>query len=318
MFDAFAAYGNTPTGKGQWGDLVAKTNKASMTVAQAVQPAYSGSLANDDLVRQLTLTARLINLNLGTRVFHTHLGSFDTHGDQESMHTRLLASLDAGIEALFANLSATQRPRVTLLTFSEFGRRPDVASNGTDHGAAGLDIVVGDKVKGGLYGEQPSLTDLDTHGNLKASTDFRAVYAEMLDSWFGADPVPILGKDYPRLGLFTGAPVSPTTTVPPVVTTTTTQARATTTTTKPPVTTTTTQAPATTTTTKPPATTTTTKPPAPTTTTKPPATTTTTKPPAITTTTRPPATTTTTQPTTTPGTLPRRRRPRRWRGRRFS
>lgn len=307
MFDAFAAYGNTPTGKGQWADLVANTNKSSMTVAQAVQPAYAGALGGDDLVRQLTLTARLINLNLGTRVFHTHLSNFDTHGDQESMHSRLLASLDAGIEALFANLSAAQRPRVTLLTFSEFGRRPDEASNGTDHGAAGLDILVGDKVKGGLYGEQPSLTDLDSHGNLKASTDFRAVYAEMLDSWLGADPVPILGKDYPRLGLFTGAPVSPTTstTLPPVVTTTTT--------TQPPATTTTTRPPATTTTTT---TTTTTQPPA---TTRPPGTTTTTtQPPAPTTTTRPPGTTTTTQPTTTTGTQPRRRRPRRWRARDFS
>jgi uncharacterized protein (DUF1501 family) len=312
MFDAFAAYGNTATGKGTWADMVAKTNKASMTVAQAVQPAYAGSLGDDDLVQQLTLTARLINLNLGTRVFHTHLSSFDTHGDQESMHTRLLASLDAGIEALFENLSTTQRPRVTLLTFSEFGRRPDEANNGTDHGAAGLDIVVGDKVKGGLYGTQPSLTDLDSSGNLKASTDFRAVYAEMLASWLGADPVPILGKDYPRLGLFTGAPVTPTTstTLPPVVTTTTTQPPATTTTTQPPATTTTTRPPATTTTTQPPATTTTTRPPATTTTTRPAApTTTTTQPPA-------PTTTTTTQPTTTPGTLPRHRRPRRSRNRR--
>ncbi len=283
--------------------MIGKTAKSSMSVAQTVQPAYAGALGDDDLVQQLTLTARLINLNLGTRVFHTKLGSFDTHGDQESMHTRLLTSLDAGIEAFFANLSAAQKPRVTLLTFSEFGRRPDEANNGTDHGAAGLDIVVGDKVKGGLYGEQPSLTDLDANGNLKASTDFRAVYAEMLGSWLGADPVPILGKDYPRLGLFTGAPVSAstTTTLPPVVTTTTTKPAATTTTTKPA------------------ATTTTTKPAATTTTTKPAATTTTTKPAATTTTTKPAATTTTiAQPTTTPGTLPRVRRPRRWRGRRPS
>jgi hypothetical protein len=224
-------------------------------------------------------------------VFHTELGSFDTHGNQEGLHNRLLSSLDAGIEALFATLSSTQRPRVTLLTFSEFGRRAEENGDGTDHGAAGLDIVVGDKVMGGLYGEQPSLTDLDTNGNLKASTDFRAVYAEMLDSWLGADPVPILGKDYPRLGLFSGTPPPTATTLPPVVTTTTT---------KP-----------TTTTTNPPATTTTTKPPATTTTTKPPATTTTTKPPATTTTTKPPATTTTTDPATTPGTIGRTRRTRR-------
>jgi uncharacterized protein (DUF1501 family) len=229
MFDAFSSYANTPNGKGQWADLVAKTGQSSMTVANTVQPAYVGSLGDDDLVQQLTLTARLINLNLGTRVFHTHLESFDTHGDQEDLHGRLLTSLDAGIEALFTNLSAAQQSRVTLLTFSEFGRRPQENSGGTDHGAAGLDIVVGAKVKGGLYGGQPSLTDLDANGNMKAGTDFRAVYAEMLSSWLGADPVPILGQDYPRLGLFTGAPAATTTststtatTLPPVSTTTST------------------------------------------------------------------------------------------------
>jgi uncharacterized protein (DUF1501 family) len=280
MFDAFSSYANTSSGKGQWGDLVAKTGQSSMTVANTVQPAYVGSLGDDDLVQQLTLTARLINLNLGTRVFHTHLGSFDTHGDQEDLHGRLLTSLDAGIEALFTNLSAAQRSRVTLLTFSEFGRRVQENSGGTDHGAAGLDIVVGDNVKGGLYGNQPSLTDLDTNGNLKASTDFRAVYAEMLSSWLGADPVPILGQDYPRLGLFTGTPTATTST-------------STTATTLPPGATTTLGSTTTTTTT------TLGNQPAPPDSVPDPSTTT---------------TTTTLDPTTTPETVPRRHRTRRWRG----
>jgi uncharacterized protein (DUF1501 family) len=231
MFDAFAAFGNQSTGKGQWADLYGETARNTINVASRVQPAYASALPSGNLVQQLALTARLINLNLGTRVFHTQLGTFDTHGDQKSMHNGLLTELDNAIETFFTTLSPTQRPRVTLLTFSEFGRRPFENANGTDHGAAGLDIVIGEKVKGGLYGAQPSLTDLDQDDNLKANVDFRAVYAEVLASWLGADPVPVLGKDWPRLGLFSGAPASTPTTASTASSTTTTSTTSTTSTT---------------------------------------------------------------------------------------
>jgi uncharacterized protein (DUF1501 family) len=227
MFDTFSGYASTSSGKGQWADLYTATGKATMALAQTVQPAYATALPNDnedDIVTQLTLTARLINLNLGTRVFQTHIGSFDTHADQDAVHDELLTELDNGIESLFANLSPAMRSRVTLLTFSEFGRRPQENNGGTDHGTAGVNFVVGDKVKGGLYGAQPSLTDLDANGNLKYNVDFRAVYAELLASWLGADPTDVLGQDYPRLGLFTGAPTSSSTPSPTASSTTATTA----------------------------------------------------------------------------------------------
>lgn len=256
MFDAVSAFGASPTNKGQWADLYAETAKSTMSLAQTVQPAYAPEIDAGDGVTQLTLVARLINLDLGTRVFHAGFGSYDTHGGQKTDHALKLADLDEALEALFTNLNASQRSRVTVLCYSEFGRRPHQNDNGTDHGTAGLSIVIGDNVKGGLYGEQPSMTDLDQNENLKYHVDFRAVYAEMLGSWMGADPVPILGKDYPRLGLFTGTPTSsssstsattatsttpqPTTstTSPSTSTTASTTTQPTTSTTKPPTSTT--------------------------------------------------------------------------------
>ena len=92
--------------------------------------------------------------------------------------------------------------RVAVMCFSEFGRRvAQNASGGTDHGAAGPMFVVGDKVRGGLYGSYPSLADLDD-GDLKHTTDFRAVYATLLDKWLAADADKVLNGHYDRLALF--------------------------------------------------------------------------------------------------------------------
>ncbi|HZX67441.1 MAG TPA: DUF1501 domain-containing protein [Candidatus Elarobacter sp.] len=89
--------------------------------------------------------------------------------------------------------------KVLTLTFSEFGRRvAQNASNGTDHGTAMPLFVVGGGVKGGIYGEHPSLTDLD-HGDLKFATDFRAVYATVIEKWLGRDPRDVIGGAFPSL-----------------------------------------------------------------------------------------------------------------------
>jgi len=89
---------------------------------------------------------------------------------------------------------------VLVATWSEFGRRPkENASGGTDHGAAAPLILIGDPVKGGMYGQLPSLGNLDA-GNLRFTTDFRAVYATLLDRWLMADANRLLGAGYDRLG----------------------------------------------------------------------------------------------------------------------
>jgi uncharacterized protein (DUF1501 family) len=87
------------------------------------------------------------------------------------------------------------------MEWSEFGRRPqENASFGTDHGTSSQMFIIGDPVHGGLYGEQPSLTDLDQAGNLKFKLDFREVYATILDRWLGVDSRTVLGAQYQNVG----------------------------------------------------------------------------------------------------------------------
>jgi uncharacterized protein (DUF1501 family) len=89
-----------------------------------------------------------------------------------------------------------------IATWSEFGRRPrENASGGTDHGAAAPLLLMGDPVKGGMYGQPASLTDLDASGNLKYNVDFRSVYQEILGGHLGADPKEVLGASFEKLGL---------------------------------------------------------------------------------------------------------------------
>lgn len=207
MFDAIAAFSSSGTGLGTLGDLAAKVEHDTLELSQRVQPAYQGSFPSSNLGRQLTLVARLINANLGVRVFNTSIGGFDTHSDQLGGHTQLLGTIDNAIDSFFANLDPSWRNRVTLMTFSEFGRRPERNDTmGTDHGTAAPMILVGPRVKGGLYGSPPLTTDLDRYGNLKYHIDYRQVYASVLETWLRADANQVLGYTFPNLGLFDGGP----------------------------------------------------------------------------------------------------------------
>lgn len=207
---AFAAQ---PVGRGPWADRFAAAGAAAVDTARRVSPVFSPALPDGDLVRQLTLAARLVNADLGIRVLNTSLGSFDTHDNQAYEHAQLLTELDDAIEAFYATLSPTFARRVTILTFSEFGRRAERnGSAGTDHGTASSWFVVGDQVSGGLHGDQPSLAAnrLDARGNLLRTVDFRSVYATVLERWLGADADAVLGGRFDRLGLFAAGPAQPT------------------------------------------------------------------------------------------------------------
>lgn len=208
MFDAISAFGAGPTRLGQWGDLVGKTERNTLDLSQRIQPAYAGTFPDSDLGHRLVLCARLINANLGIRVLSTATGGFDTHSDQPGQQAALLGDIDASIDAFFAALSPTVRSRVTLMTFSEFGRRPeDNDTSGTDHGTASVHFLVGDRVAGGMHGAHPSLTALDQYGNLVPTVDFRQVYATVLDQWLKADSREVLGYNFTGLPLFaTGGP----------------------------------------------------------------------------------------------------------------
>ncbi|HEY3722659.1 MAG TPA: DUF1501 domain-containing protein [Acidimicrobiia bacterium] len=203
MFDTISAFGGGPSQLGQWGDLIAKTERNTLDLSQRIQPAYQGALPASDLGQKLVLCARLVNANLGIRVLSTNLGGFDTHSDQPTTQADLMTDLNASVGAFYDTLSPTFRSRVTLVTFSEFGRRPeDNDTSGTDHGTAAPHFVIGDQVNGGLYGAQPSLTNLDPNGNLVNAVDFRQLYATILDQWLKADSREVLGYNFGNLGLF--------------------------------------------------------------------------------------------------------------------
>jgi uncharacterized protein (DUF1501 family) len=136
-------------------------------------------------------------------VIHLQLGSFDTHINQLPAQANLLKQLAEGVAALKAALQELGRWDDTLvMTYSEFGRRPrENQSAGTDHGTVAPHFAMGGAVKGGIYGAQPSLTDLDSAGNMKFSVDFRQLYATVIERWWG------VGSEQVLAGKFSAVPL---------------------------------------------------------------------------------------------------------------
>ena len=158
-------------------------------------PYPPGPLANS-----LSLIARMIGGGLTTRVYYASQGGYDTHAGQSNAHDHLMTELNNALVAFVADLKEQRNfERVLLLTFSEFGRRvQENANGGTDHGAAAPMFVLGGRVKPGLFGTHPSLTDLDS-GDLKFHTDFRSVYGSVLENWLATPSALVLGRKFPRL-----------------------------------------------------------------------------------------------------------------------
>jgi uncharacterized protein (DUF1501 family) len=171
--------------------------RTANTAFESVKPAAQG---HNSLAAQLGVVAAAVKARVPTRVYTVQLGGFDTHADERETQQRLLQTFD---EAVGSFLAQVADPNVVVMAYSEFGRRVHAnASAGTDHGTAGPVFVAGapgGPVKGGFYGEEPSLTDLD-NGDLKFSTDFRDVYHELLVKTVGTDPAPSVGAGRRALG----------------------------------------------------------------------------------------------------------------------
>ena len=150
--------------------------------SKVLAPLIPTSPIGSNIGQDLSLVAAMINANVPTRVWEVNLSSFDTHAGEQLDQNALLSQVDAAIGTFMTSIAAGSRANdVTLMVYSEFGRR--VMSNGgdgTDHGTANPVLLIGNSVKGGLYGEQPSLTALDENGNLRWTTDFRSVYGGLL------------------------------------------------------------------------------------------------------------------------------------------
>jgi uncharacterized protein (DUF1501 family) len=155
----------------------------------------------------LKTTAHVLDSGAGVAAVCVGLNGFDTHQNQPGVQGNLLRQLGEGLSALKSVLEARGRWRDTLvLTYAEFGRRArENSSRGTDHGTASVHFACGGAVRGGLYGGMPSLTALDGSGNLNHTLDFRAVYATVLQRWWGLASEPVLGARFRALDFLPAA-----------------------------------------------------------------------------------------------------------------
>jgi uncharacterized protein (DUF1501 family) len=190
-------------------DLLGFVRRQAVDAATGAEKVAAMTRNNSDIAypttglgQKLQLIARMLKAGSAARVYYTAQGGFDTHAQQQFAHANLLSEFAGAVAAFFADLTtAKAADRVTLLTFSEFGRTiKENGSFGTDHGTAGSVFLAGPGVKGGVYGSAPSLTEL-TGGEPKMTTDFRQVYAAILSDWLKL-PVEGLGGSFAPVKLF--------------------------------------------------------------------------------------------------------------------
>jgi uncharacterized protein (DUF1501 family) len=186
---------------------VLEVTKSAAQASEVVRAAWSDyrGHANPDLrLLDLDKVVALIEAGFPTQLYYVPLrGSlFDTHVNQAAPHDRQLQYCSDAIEGFFRELRRIGRADdVVMYVHSEFGRRvPENTSLGTDHGTAQVNFVIGNAVKGGLYGRPPSLADLVLGDNLESTTDFRRVYATLIADWLGADAQRVLGQRFETLG----------------------------------------------------------------------------------------------------------------------
>jgi uncharacterized protein (DUF1501 family) len=213
--DFALAPGLTPPAAGQppaGDDLAAFVRRSTLDayatadrLVASAAPAGDGGYPSTGLAQRLKLVAQLLKADLGARVYYTVQGGYDTHATQQFTHANLLNELGGAVQAFFADLAAAKlAERVTLLAFSEFGRTvKENASSGTDHGTAGPVFLAGPGVAAGLIGTLPSLTQF-AEGEPTMTTDFRRVYATVLEEWLGLPSEAAAGGRFERLPLFRG------------------------------------------------------------------------------------------------------------------
>jgi uncharacterized protein (DUF1501 family) len=197
-------------GLGVVSDYLAQTGTnalASADILSTVPGNYTSTVeyASNPISKSLRDVARVHLSGLGTRVFYTQHGGYDTHATQLAVHPRLLGDLSRAIMDFFQDLrDHNASEEVVMLVFTEFGRRIKDNGSGTDHGSGGGAFIIGDRVKGGLYGQYPSLeSDQLVNGeDLGYNVDFRSVYSTLLEQWMSLDPIPIVNGRYDQLNPF--------------------------------------------------------------------------------------------------------------------
>ena len=203
MYDAIKQFAASSGGRGPWHDAIALAEKGQIEVARTVGPLFDNTLPDGEIIRKMAVAARLINANLGLRIIDASWGDFDSHSNEPSLHGTRMAEFDAALQYFFNALDPLYASQVTIMTFSEFGRTPwSNDSTGTDHGTANNHFVIGPSVKGGLYGQQPSLANMRRWDRVQHTVDFRSMYASVLDGWLGGGASTVLGGNYEKFDLF--------------------------------------------------------------------------------------------------------------------
>ncbi|MSQ35493.1 MAG: DUF1501 domain-containing protein [Dehalococcoidia bacterium] len=165
---------------------------------------YSSSVeypADNAIAQSLKGVAQVLTARVGTRVFYTNHGSFDTHTNELVNHAKLWRDVSVAVETFWQDLEEHHAADDTvILMFSEFGRRIADNGSGTDHGSGGVSLLIGNSVKGGLLGEYPKLRPADQlDGDVKFNTDFRQVYASVLDQFMDVDPLAVLKRGFEQM-----------------------------------------------------------------------------------------------------------------------
>ncbi len=206
--DIFSRMYSPVMGRGSVMEYLSQTGTDAMNGADILATAtakYSSTVEYGDssIAQYMKNIAQVHCADLGTRVLYTTApyNSFDTHATQMSAHARLCAGVSQTVSDFFDDLKEhNAAENVVLLLFTEFGRRVRDNGSGTDHGAGGAAFVIGDAVKGGLYGEYPSLApDKLDNGDLQFNNDFRGLYATLLENWLGLDAKPIVNGSFEKL-----------------------------------------------------------------------------------------------------------------------
>jgi len=208
--DTFSRIYSPTMGTGFTYDYLSQTGMDAFKgadVLKTVPEKYTSSVeyGNNPVARYLRMMAQTIVGDVGARILYTTApyNSFDLHGSAPVLQAKLWTDVSNYVRDFFDDLHEHNIDNVTMLLFTEFGRRAKDNGNGTDHGTGGVALVVGDKVKGGAYSEYPSLAPeklLD--GDLHFNYDFRGLYATLLEQWLGLDSKPIVNGSFEQLNMF--------------------------------------------------------------------------------------------------------------------
>ncbi|MCH8910325.1 MAG: DUF1501 domain-containing protein [Chloroflexi bacterium] len=175
-------------------------------ILRAAPKAYSSTVeyeAEVPIAQSLRDISQVMLAELGTRVFYTQHAGYDTHAGELENHAKLWHELSTAVNDFLADLEEHGRgDDAVVLIFSEFGRRIRDNGSGTDHGSGGVAFVLGNSVKGGFYGEYPSLDPGEqVEGDMRFNNDFRGTYATLLDQWMGVDPHSVLDGNYEQFDM---------------------------------------------------------------------------------------------------------------------